>query len=194
MENNEGALKQIIIGVLIAVLSAFVIWKLGFNQSDSPKIGEDKITHPIETKPIENTKTDYEVNRSYTKQDIEPSVTKSINSTTVDNENTAEVEVSPSWKLVGLWQTDVVELNMQIRIIWNIRSNGTSTYTFITPNVKSTTNGTWKFSKGYTLEQFEDGGFGKGRVIWKNNDTFELTIIDNGVPAYSGLKRVYVRL
>jgi hypothetical protein len=35
---------------------------------------------------------------------------------------------------------------------------------------------------------------GYGTLRYINNDTFELTIVNNGVPAYAGLKRVYQRI
>ena len=42
-------------------------------------------------------------------------------------------------------------------------------------------------------EELEEGGKAQSNISWINNNAFELTIIDNGMPRYSGLNRLYYR-
>ena len=54
--------------------------------------------------------------------------------------------------------------------------------------------GTWQFSNDTLFQTFSNGASGKGTIKVIDKDTFEITIIDNGVPAYNGLKRKYTRV
>ena len=106
----------------------------------------------------------------------------------------AEIEPNPAWKLVGVWQADVIEMNIPIRIICNNRPDGTYSAMFISPDgIIGGANGTWRFSDGHVYSTDEVGVRGKGRVVFINDNVHEVTIIDNGVPADTGKKRRYVR-
>ncbi|MCE2964047.1 MAG: hypothetical protein ACK5UE_09650 [Chitinophagales bacterium] len=187
MENRDGVFKQIFIGVLIAVVSAFIIWKLGFNQTENLKINQNStIKHSNNT---DEQRSNYE-----NKQETIPVVAEQNYQISPTNERITDEETGELFKIVGLWETNVKEFNMQIQIKVNLESNGIATYNVLTSNGVNTFNSSWKYSNGYLIEQFPDGGYGKGKVTWIDGNTFELTIVDNGVPAYSGIKRIYVRL
>jgi hypothetical protein len=101
---------------------------------------------------------------------------------------------SASIQLVGVWQADAVELGIPIRIIWHIKADGSSQYQFTNPNGVFSNFGTWRYTNNIIYETYPDGSSAKGSIEWISNDHFVLTILDNGVPAYSGLKRNYFRV
>ena len=102
--------------------------------------------------------------------------------------------MSPSSQLVGVWHANVAELGQNYEVTF--RANTDGTYQYSARNAKGQTindGGTWQYSDGILYQRFSNGASGKGSIEWIDRDTFELTIIDNGVPAYSGLKRRYRR-
>jgi hypothetical protein len=117
---------------------------------------------------------------------------ESTNSNT--NSSTA-TEKSPSWKLVGVWRSNVTELGSETEITYTFVADGTSKAAFRNKRGPiGTDHGTWQYSDGVLYEKFPNGVSGKGAIEWIDNDTFEITIIDNGVPAYNGIKRRYRRI
>ena len=104
-------------------------------------------------------------------------------------------ETSPSAKLVGVWRTNVFELGINEEITYTFFADGTSRAVFKdTKGRTGTDHGTWQYSDGILYEKFSNGASGKGSIEWIDNDTLVITIIDNGVPAYNGLKRRYRRI
>ena len=74
-------------------------------------------------------------------------------------------------------------------------ANGTSRYSFKDAKGRTGSDtGTWQYSDGILFERFSNGSSAKGSIRWIDRDNLEITIIDNGVPAYSGLKRRYRRI
>jgi len=97
-------------------------------------------------------------------------------------------------KLVGTWKAKVVELGIPTEIIWHIKPDGTTGYVFTTPLETTTMEGTWTYSDGTIYETVSGGASASSSIRWVDQDNFILTIKDNGVPAYRGLKRSYRRL
>lgn len=120
------------------------------------------------------------------------------NSNTGKNENDGSpspTETSPSAKLVGVWRTNVFELGIKEEITYTFFADGTSKAVFKdTKGRTGTDRGTWQYSEGILYEKFSNGASGKGSIEWIDDDTVVITIIDNGVPAYNGLKRRYRRI
>ena len=81
-----------------------------------------------------------------------------------------------------------------MEITLHLRPDGTSTYYFRGQLGQKQVDGTWRYSNNVLYEEFGDGGRGQGALDWLTDNQFELTIIDNGIPGYSGLKRDYHRL
>ena len=74
-------------------------------------------------------------------------------------------------------------------------SDGNTRYLFKDARGRTATDtGTWQYSDGILFERFSNGASGRGSIRWIDDDTVELTIIDNGVPAYAGVKRIYRRV
>ena len=73
-------------------------------------------------------------------------------------------------------------------------SDGNTRYAFKSRGRTASDTATWQYSDGTLFERFSSGAAGKGSIRWIDDDRFEITIIDNGVPAYNGLKRTYQRL
>jgi len=100
-----------------------------------------------------------------------------------------------SAQLVGTWRANVYEDKENVEITYTFYSNGSSKAIFKTSDGQSQTHyGNWRYSDGTLFETFSDGGSGKATIRWIDHDNCELTIIDNGVPLYSGLKRRYRRI
>lgn len=105
-------------------------------------------------------------------------------------ENTSEAS-----RLVGAWRANVKENGDEAEINYTFNADGTSSNYFIDVEGRSDTSyGTWRYSDGILYEEFSDGASGKGSVEWIDSDTYDLTIIDNGVPAYNGIRRRYYRV
>lgn len=119
--------------------------------------------------------------------------TSNINSS--DKDGSSSDNKSPSWQLVGAWRANVNEQGDKYELTVTFNSDGT--YKFVSKDTrgrKSTDDGTWQYSDGILHQTFSNGASGKGSIEWIDNNTFELTIIDNGVPVYSGIKRRYRRI
>lgn len=102
---------------------------------------------------------------------------------------------SPSWQLVGSWRANVTEQGGKYELTVTFNSDGT--YKFVSKDAQKrrfTENGTWQYTDGILHQIFANGASGKGSIKWIDSNTFELTIIDNGVPAYSGVKRRWHRI
>jgi hypothetical protein len=95
---------------------------------------------------------------------------------------------SPAFDLVGTWRADVYEFGESGTFWFTMNETGSSRYAGAASG-----NGTWRYSDGILFERFPDGGSGKSRIRWIDEKHFELTILDNGIPAYTGLKRQYYR-
>jgi len=97
--------------------------------------------------------------------------------------------------LVGAWRTNVVENGQDMQINVTFLSDGDSRYLFKDARGRTATDkGTWQYSDGILFERFSNGSSGKASIKWIDDNTVELTIIDNGVPSYIGVKRVYRRV
>ena len=110
-----------------------------------------------------------------------------------ENPSTSE-KTSPSQQLVGVWRANVSEFGKksEITVTWN--ADGSLKVLFKDAQGDGSDYGTWQYSNGIIYETYSNGSSGKGSIAWIDSDTLELTIIDNGVPAYSGLKRLYRRI
>jgi len=97
--------------------------------------------------------------------------------------------------LVGAWRTNVVENGQDMQINVTFLSDGDSRYFFKDARGRTATDkGTWQYSDGILFERFSNGSSGKASIKWIDDNTVELTIIDNGVPSYIGVKRLYRRV
>jgi hypothetical protein len=97
---------------------------------------------------------------------------------------------NPSDLLVGTWRFTGVELGQPRDIVWHLRPDGTETYII---NGVSQGAGTWQYIDAHIYERYPDGRKGKGAIQIRDRDHFEITIVDNGIPAQTGLRRLYVR-
>lgn len=95
---------------------------------------------------------------------------------------------------MGTWYAHEVEFDRPVKIYWHARADGTCTYVFESGYRKSLLNGTWSYSNGVLYESNVRNGSISGAVTWISDNEIEITIIDNGTPAYSGMKRRYRRI
>ena len=97
-------------------------------------------------------------------------------------------------KMTGKWSTRNVELGEILTIVADYKPNGELSVEFIDSEGKSSKIGHWQVSGDILNEQFSDGQIGKGKIRWISDNSFELTIIDNGFQEYAGMKRNYTRI
>lgn len=96
--------------------------------------------------------------------------------------------------LVGTWRAKVKENGQATEINVAFAEDGSTAYLFKDARGRITRDtGTWQYSDNTLFERFSNGASGRSSIRWIDDATVELTIIDNGVPAYTGLKRVYRR-
>lgn len=101
---------------------------------------------------------------------------------------------SDSAKLVGQWETTFTEGSDQVDLIWSMQADGSENYQIsILGRGTSQSFGVWQYSDGVIYERLSDGSTARGAVRWIDNDHFELTVLDNGIPAETGQKRYYSR-
>jgi hypothetical protein len=97
--------------------------------------------------------------------------------------------------LVGVWRTSVVENGQAQEITVTFLPDGDTRYLFKDARGRTATDtGTWQYSDEILFERFSSGASGKASIEWIDDNTVELTIIDNGVPSYIGVKRKYRRV
>jgi hypothetical protein len=111
-----------------------------------------------------------------------------------DNSRSSE-NTSPSWQMVGVWRANSTEFGYSWEITYTAKADGT--YQYFARNSQGGTvqdYGLWQYSDGILYQKFSNGASGKGSVEWLDRNTFLLTIIDNGTPAYNGVKRRYHRV
>ena len=139
-----------------------------------------------------------QTNQGETKEETEgkgETASSNTGSEEKDDPTPPPVAQSPSWRLVGVWQANLSAGGNNIEITYTFNADGTSK--FIAKDRqgrRATGQGTWQYSEGMLYQTFANGASGKGSIEWIDDDTFEVTIIDNGVPAESGQKRRYHRL
>lgn len=97
---------------------------------------------------------------------------------------------APSELLVGTWKFTGVELGQPMDILWHLRPDGTETYIV---NGVPQGPGTWRYRDGHIYERYPDGRQGEGAIQILDRDHFVVTIVDNGLPVQTGLRRLYVR-
>jgi hypothetical protein len=117
------------------------------------------------------------------------------NSNNVKGNSQSSENTSPAWQMVGVWRAVSTEFGSSMEITYTANADGT--YQFFARNAQGATAqdyGLWQYSNGILYQKFSNGGSGKGSIEWIDRNTFVLTIIDNGTPAYNGVKRRYHRV
>jgi hypothetical protein len=176
--------------VIVAVGGGIIVWlqsggrdtqERGLSSSSTPQSSAGP-SQPEVTRNNENTQGNE--NRDAT----------SPNTGGGDKGNPASGNIPTAQQLVGLWRGKVSELGETFEVTFTAYADGT--YQYFARNKRGQSikqYGTWQYTNGTLYQTFSNGASGKASVEWIDDDTFELTIIDNGVPAYNGLKRRYHR-
>ncbi|MDA1231857.1 MAG: hypothetical protein O2856_13880 [Planctomycetota bacterium] len=112
--------------------------------------------------------------------------------------DTGDIASPPaSSRCVGTWECSepLPNSDVLLTIQWSARSDGLCNYVMTTSDGRALSQaGTWSFSDGVLYEVFEDGSKGKASVVFPDENTMRLTILDNGVPDYTGRVRDYRRV
>lgn len=103
-----------------------------------------------------------------------------------------EIRQPESSKLVGTWRARGVVLGQAYDVVWHARPDGTATYLLDTGDGPVRTDGTWQYSDGILYETSPNGSE-TGAVELIDSNQVIVTIIDNGTPAFSGVKVHYYR-
>lgn len=97
--------------------------------------------------------------------------------------------------VIGVWRSVVTEQGQTFQIDVAYSREGTTAYLVRDTQGRTLTlNGGWSYSNGILYEQLSDGTKARGSIEWIDRDTIIVTIIDNGDPAYRGVKRQYKRI
>ncbi len=96
--------------------------------------------------------------------------------------------------LVGTWRTQVNEQGLKMEITVTFLVDGSTRYAFKDAQGTETDHASWRYSDGILYERYSNGKSGKDSINWIDRNNFVLTIIDNGRPAYAGVKRRYHRI
>jgi len=108
---------------------------------------------------------------------------------------TVKSEVPERQFLVGTWQGRQMELGRDTLIRWTIRADGTTSYDYYQDGDKvQTPTSKWTYSNGLFYEKFNSGDTGRALVRATGPDSFKLTIVDNDLTEYRGMKRNYIRV
>lgn len=110
--------------------------------------------------------------------------------------------ITPKY-LIGTWAANVVEFGIPQTILIELTEdysvqgvNGVlSAVTMVNEEVASASVGYWKVDNGMFYQYnayLAQEGYASLRYL--SNDSFELTILNNGAPVYNGVKRVYSRI
>lgn len=105
------------------------------------------------------------------------------------------VQTVDSRKLVGDWKCSGYEHGYWTEIVWQFNSDGSEYYQYCIEGNMRELYGFWRYSNGIIFEVMTqaDNNFGMGAVRWLNSNHFELSIINNEIATYSGMKRNYYR-
>lgn len=186
--NSRWLMYSLIALVLVAIGGGLVIWL------QSGKTEPRGLSAPP-TEPTSSTPNQPEVARNNeNKQDTESRNSSTPHVSGGDNGDPSTEKIPTAQQLVGAWRGKVSELGETFDVTFTANADGT--YQYFARNRRGQTSkqhGTWQYTGGTLYQTFSNGASGKASVEWIDSDTFELTIIDNGVPAYNGLKRRYHR-
>lgn len=114
----------------------------------------------------------------------------------------APVVVTPQY-LVGTWAAQVVEFDIPQTVMIELTEDysiqgingGISYVVIVNDDITNSGIGYWNLENGvFTQYNILLAPEGIGSVRYLNAESFELTIVNNGVPAYTGLKRVFNRV
>lgn len=101
----------------------------------------------------------------------------------------------PKEFLLGTWECRKMELGEEVRILWSVNSDNTTTYRAYRAGQTDHIPGSrWSYADGLLYEEFESGATGRGIVKALDANSLELTIIDNDSLPYRGEKRIYRRV
>lgn len=131
----------------------------------------------IETEPFGDAlkqQNNQLLNTQFTKQRITDSKAKSI--------------------LFGTWRASIFEYGQKIEVLWIVKPNGITYFSFQYPNGNILTKaGRWNYSGNILTQISTDGEIGKGSIEFINPNYFILTILTNSDPGSAGIKRHYYR-
>lgn len=188
--NNPWLLYSVIALLIVAIVGGIVIWLQSGKSARQPVDVSESPAPQNATNPNQPEVSGSNDNQ----QDNENSGASIPNINSDDIDDTSSEMIPTAQQLVGLWRSRVTELGETFDVTFTAHADGTYQYSARNRLGQiSKQNGTWQYSNGMLYQTFANGASGRGSVEWIDHDTFELTIIDNGVPAYNGVKRRYHR-
>jgi len=129
---------------------------------------------------------------SETRADPKPAVSPASNSAPIPSPSPSPYTDKD---LVGTWRTHVNEQGLRTEITVTFLLDGSTRYVFKDAQGRTAIDhASWRYSDGALYERYSNGKSGKDSIRWIDRDDFELTIIDNGLPSYAGVKRRYHRI
>jgi hypothetical protein len=182
-DEKKPAIKEIFVGVSIAVLSAAILAVLGLKDggggggAPAPEAGVPKGTTPREVSESSAT--------------ADPAQTGTKRHAPSDETGRSEAA-----RLVGLWKAVSFEGGQNVVILWDIKPDRTTHYEFYVTNslIQEADSVNWSVKNGIFNETIlENHMTATAAIEFTDHDSFELTIINNGMSEYEGVKRHYYR-
>ena len=102
--------------------------------------------------------------------------------------------------MLGSWRAETLEFGHDIEIVWSLSGDGRLVYDLVRVDgvERQGSTGTWMLEDDVVTEHWvrPDGstGVGRGRIEKIDEQSFWLTILDNGSPEYTGIRRLYRRI
>lgn len=116
---------------------------------------------------------------------------------TLENTDIAkEITIPDRNFLIGVWLAERFEFGLPTKIVWYLNRDGSESYEYYIEGKlirDASVSGTWYYEDGIIYENFSNGLSGKGLVRFVSPNHFELTIIDNKIAHYRGMKRDYYK-
>lgn len=96
--------------------------------------------------------------------------------------------------LVGTWRASIFENGQRLEVLWTVKANGITYFSFQYPNGNILTKaGRWDYSGNIITQISTDGEIAKGSIEFINSNYIVLTILTNSDPGSAGIKRHYYR-
>lgn len=176
-------LAEIVIGVLVAVIAAVIVARLGIDRPD-------KSVSATAEDPKRSSNLD-DVKKSSNPVDLKKSA--SLN----DLESSSSLEnVESSSNLIGSWQGSFLINNVPVNDIYTFYPNGTMADAVFDHSGQQIGGGYGRYSyAGGRLDiSFSGGVSEKGSVTWIDENRFHYRIIDHTESAQIGLEIHYSRM
>jgi hypothetical protein len=112
-----------------------------------------------------------------------------------ENSNRQKATDFGAAQLVGTWKAEITEQGEYKLLLLELTAEGGETGVVYDRwgQLLATALAAWTYQNGQMTETDLYGNVVRSKIRWIDQDSFEVTIIDNGIPGYAGVKRIFQR-